>query len=70
MDPINEHYLMVSFSCGLEGLSLKTNFSNEGIILTAFSLPTIYQKYVRLPHVGDPIPNAIMETSGHILETQ
>ena len=32
MDPINEHYLMVSFSCGLEGLSLKTNFSNEGIM--------------------------------------
>ena len=32
MDPINEHYLMVSFSCGLEGLSLKTNFSNEGIV--------------------------------------
>ena len=32
MDPINEHYLMRLFSCGLEGSSLKTNFSNEGIM--------------------------------------
>ncbi|KAF8432015.1 hypothetical protein L210DRAFT_3325453, partial [Boletus edulis BED1] len=30
-------------------------------VLFAFSLPTIHQKYVQLPCMGDPMPNAIIE---------